>query len=189
MSLGYTRAMRAVMLEVPEELVEDRRRKGLDARDEVWAGVLHMVPPPASTHQRFARRLFLLLERIAERRGAEVLWETGVFDPTVEELRDYRVADLVIVATDKVSRRGVEGAATLVVEILSPNDESHDKLPFYARVGVGEVWFVDPITRKIEIFVSRDGAPVSVEGSELGIQVETVNGTLRITDGSDIAEI
>jgi Uma2 family endonuclease len=36
-----------------------------------------------------------------------------------------------------------EGAPTDVVEIRSPGDEAFEKLPFYAQLGVPEVWIID----------------------------------------------
>jgi len=192
MSLGYTRSMRAVMLEVPEALLEDRRRKGLDKKDEVWAGVLHMVPPAASGHNRIARDLLLVLVRIAKRLDAEVLFETGLFDPE-QGLKNFRVPDLVVVDAANLSKRGVEGKATLVVEVLSPNDESRDKLPFYAAMGVREVWLIDPTSRAVEVFTLRGArlALVKARGGAfrspaLGVELETVKGKLQIRDGDQI---
>jgi len=54
--------MRVLMLEPPPELIEDRHRKGLDRFDEVWDGVLHMVPPPSHWHQKIERELLKVLE-------------------------------------------------------------------------------------------------------------------------------
>lgn len=191
MSLGYTRHMRGVMLEVPEELLAERRRTGAYRRDEVWAGVLHMVPPAASSHQRLSGRVFLVLSRIAARRGFEAMYESGLFDPP-EGVKNYRVPDLMIVDPRNVSRRGIEGIAELVIEILSPNDESRDKLPFFARVGVREVWLIDPNTNVVEMFQSRDGKPVKIEPplrSHLGLDLETIDGKLVIRDGDFVDEI
>lgn len=196
MNPGYTRSMRAVMLEVPEELLEDRRRRGLDKSDEVWDGVLHMVPPPAPRHNFLVSDLNAFLRRVAARRGLmPPVSETGVFDPT-KGLSNYRVPDLVIAAEGAYSERGVEGAATLVVEVLSPHDESRDKLPFYACVDAREIWIVDPKTRAIEVFESRDGEPVSVPSADgrilspLGIELSVILGPkLRLVDGADTAEI
>lgn len=191
MSLGYSRSMRAVMLEVPEQLLADRRRFGHDKRDEVWEGVLHMVPSPGTGHQRRARQLLFALAGIAERRGLEVLYETSVFDPP-EGLNNYRVPDLVMVDPTYVSDRGIEGHTILAVEILSPNDESRDKLPFYARVGVREVWLFDPKKHTVEMFQARDGVSVKVEPplrSVLGLELETVDGVLRIRDGAIVDDI
>jgi len=43
--------MKSVLVETPAELIEDRRRRGLDRRDEVWEGVYHMVPPATGEHE------------------------------------------------------------------------------------------------------------------------------------------
>jgi hypothetical protein len=46
--------MRTLVLDPPTaglgELLERRRRSGLDRLDEVWEGVLHMVPAPSGEH-------------------------------------------------------------------------------------------------------------------------------------------
>lgn len=196
MSLGYTRSMRAVMLEVPEWFLEDRRRKGQDKRDEVWAGVLHMVPPPSSHHNSLARDLLYVLRQLGTRRGLVELYETGVFDPVAGE-SNYRVPDLVLVAPEQISKRGIEGVATLVVEVLSPNDESRDKLPFYARVGVREVWLIDPTARVVEIYAPRGDTMVLVapanglhRSPQLGVELVTLAGPrLSIRDGINTHEI
>jgi hypothetical protein len=50
--------MRVVMLEAPQEvqaMLAERRKLGLDGRDEMRDGVLHMVPPAGGPHQRLAR--------------------------------------------------------------------------------------------------------------------------------------
>lgn len=44
--------MRAVLVEAPEAMLEERRRLGHDVFDEMWEGVLHMVPPAGGPHQR-----------------------------------------------------------------------------------------------------------------------------------------
>jgi Uma2 family endonuclease len=43
-------AKRAVWLDPWPHILEERRKKDLDRWDEVWEGVLHMVPPPAFDH-------------------------------------------------------------------------------------------------------------------------------------------
>ena len=46
-----------------------------------------------------------------------------------------------------------EGAPTAVVEIRSPEDESYEKLPFYAAPGVPEVWIIDRDSKESELHV------------------------------------
>jgi Uma2 family endonuclease len=169
---GYSRTvMRAAM--VPESMLEERRRRGHDRFDEVWQGVLHMVPPPSFHHQRIERRLLILLSPIAERRGLEVV--AGLFHPGVADSSDYRQPDLAIAGGSALSKRGVEGRVHLVIEILSKHDESRAKLPFYAEVGVAEVWLVDPHRFTVEVIGS----------SVLGISVEVIGTTLWIIDGDN----
>lgn len=193
MSLGYTHVVRLAM--VPDFILEDRRSKGLDRRDEVWAGVLHMVPPAAFAHNRLLRDLLIALLQIAKRRGLDVFSELGMFDPKAGE-NNFRVPDLVVAAPDRFSARGIDGAATLVVEVLSPRDESRAKLSFYAEMGVREVWLIHPVTRSTEVFELDDGelVPVKSVGAvvrspELGIDLEVVDGKLRLRDGEHVDDV
>ena len=79
-----------------------------------------------------------------------------------------------------------------MVEILSPNDETYQKLDWYASVGVGEVLIIEPETRGVELFANRDGPMTPVEPVViecLGVRAETVDGTLRMTWDGGSAEI
>ena len=147
-------SMNAVLIDPPAWFMEQRREMGGDRWDEVWEGVLHMAPQPTSTHQGIGSDLIPVLAPLAKSRGWLVRYEMSHFDPTLGE-KNYRVPDLVVAAPADISERGVEGRAELVVEILSPHDESRAKLPFYARHGVKEVWLIEPKTRAIEIYTLR----------------------------------
>ena len=79
------------------------------------------------------------------------------------------------------------------MEVLSPGDESRTKLPFYAKVGVREVWLIDPETRVLEVFTLRDGKLRSIRTRDgvvaslaLGIELATVKGKLHVRDGTQI---
>ncbi len=179
------------MLEVPQALLDERRAKGLDKSDEMWEGELHMVPPPSDEHQAVASELFLTLAPLAKRRGLLARYDpTGVFRPGVEN--DYRIPDQTYAHPDVRSERGIEGAASLVVEILSPYDETYRKLDWYAEVGVGEVLVIEPETRRVELFANRVGRMVPVEPAyieALGVRADTVDGRLRLTWEGGSAEI
>jgi Uma2 family endonuclease len=175
--------MRALILEVPESLLEERRRTGADLWDEVWDGVLHMVPAPSRWHQRFGGKLYVTLEPVAVTLGLEASYETSVYRSNVGE-RDYRTPDLVFYHPSFGSERGVEGKAELVIEILSPGDETYEKLPFYAEVGVREVVVVHPETRALELFLPEAGkmkkvspdAAGSLRSKALGVTFTPVAG-------------
>ena len=58
-------------------------------------------------------------------------------------------------------------AAALVVEIVSPDDESWQKLPFYAAHGVDEVLILDPEERSVHWLALSDGEYREAERSGL----------------------
>ena len=120
-----------------EALLERRRRLGQDLFDEVWEGVLHMNPAPHSRHGRLEWQLAGLLAPLADDAGLRAL---GQFN--LGEEGDYRVPDGALV------RPGPDAVylptAALVLEIVSPGDETWEKLGFYAAHGVEELLIVDP---------------------------------------------
>ncbi len=147
--------MRTLILEPSsvglDALLEQRRRAGLDRLDEVWEGVLHMVPAPSGEHADVTQQLAVILDGPA--RTAGLVPAMGEFNLGVSE-RDYRVPDGGL---HRGRPRGVWLAtAALVVEILSPGDESWEKLPFYARHAVDEVVLVDPAQRAVH-WLARTG--------------------------------
>jgi len=186
--------MRAV---VPDEWVEERRRLGLDGRDEMGDGVLHMVPPASSAHGRLEHRIAVLLDSSATSRGLWVMGEPGVFDPAISDMTSYRVPDVGFARPEDVSERGIEGRAALVVEVLSPGDDSYEKLPFYRRVGVGELLYVDVKTKDFEVR-RPDGdtwllvAP-SGDGwtglASLGVALRWTDGRLQVRTDAGIEEV
>jgi Uma2 family endonuclease len=127
-----------------DELLERRTRSGLDRLDEVWAGVLHVIPAPSLAHARIAQQLAELLGPAA--RAARLDSAMHEFNLGDSE-RDFRVPD------GALHRPGAAGTwlptAALVVEILSPGDETWEKLPFYAAHDVDEVLIVDPGKREV----------------------------------------
>jgi Uma2 family endonuclease len=134
--------VRAVVLDPPtaglEELLERRRRSGLDRLDEVWKGDLHMVPAPSGPHSTVEWQLAHLLTPLAERAG---LHAGGQFNLGESE-QDFRVPDGGLHRTPPLVMW--YSTAALVLEIVSPGDESWEKLPFYAAHDVDEVLIVDP---------------------------------------------
>ncbi|GAA1397500.1 hypothetical protein GCM10009613_50290 [Pseudonocardia kongjuensis] len=167
------------MLDPPKAMLDERRRLGLDGRDEMWDGVLHMVPPPGEPHQGISSELFLILAPLAKRRGLDPRMETGLF----RSEHDYRIPDQLYRRPEHRSGRGAEGA-DLVVEIRSPGDETYEKIEFYAAAGVRELLVVHPDDRRAEVFraVGTRLLPVQATGGVLGL--ETLGVELRTTAGA-----
>jgi Uma2 family endonuclease len=189
--------MKAVLLEPSPEWLEERRKWGADRWDEVWEGVLHLVSPPKTRHQRFEGALERALSQLAVARGLECFRQLGFFDPKNMD-ENYRVPDITILRTEDVGERGAMGRAELVIEVLSPHDESREKLPFYAKHRVGEVWIVDPITCVPEIYTLRGTTYFAIapnrhgvaEAPRLELELKVIDGPkLRISWADGSAEI
>lgn len=180
------------MLETPTEMLDERRRLGLDGRDEMWDGVLHVVPPAGGPHQRLSGDFYFIARPLAERRGLVAHFETGLFGS--EE--DFRVPDLSFSRPEHLSERGVEGAE-LVVEVRSARDESYAKLDFYAAMGVREALVLHPQGRRFELFRNVDGRMVPVSPAHdgavacevLDVRLATLDGRLRSTWADGSAEV
>jgi len=120
-----------------EALLERRRRLGQDLFDEVWEGVLHMNPAPHSRHGRLEWQLAGILAPLVADTELRAL---GQFNLGGEG--DYRVPDGGLVRPDRDAV--YLPTAALVLEIISPGDETWEKLDFYAAHGVEELLIVDP---------------------------------------------
>lgn len=145
---------------VIEAWLQERRARGLDGRDEVWEGVHHVVPHEHGRNGAVAMQLVLLLSGPARAVG---LLAGGSFN--LGEPKDFRVPDLGF-------HRGSPDAlyfptAALVIEVLSPDDETFAKFDFYARHGVDELWVVDPLEHTVRIWTLRDGCYDEVDASAL----------------------
>jgi len=151
--------VKAVMASVPESLLEWRKRTGADRYDEMWEGVLHMPPAPTIDHEdlQWALETYLRL-RWAKARRARVARMN--LSPPGGWPHDYRVPDLILWGIDKTKmnrRTHFEGPPDVVVEIRSSDDESYEKLRFYARLGIVEIWVIDCETKAPEIYLLRGG--------------------------------
>lgn len=157
--------MRTVVLDPPtsgfEEMLERRRRSGLDRFDEMWEGVLHMVPAPGHAHASVEAKLFRIIGPAADDAGLEAIGQSNLG----EDEHDYRVPD------GALHRPGEYGTwhptAALVLEIVSPGDESWEKLPFYAAHDVDEVLIVDPKQRSVDWLALHGGEYHPIERSRL----------------------
>ncbi len=157
-----------------DELLERRRRAGLDRLDEVWEGVLHMVPAPSFEHACITQQLAELLGPLA--RAAGLTATMGEFNLGESE-HDFRVPD------GGLHRPGAAGVwlatAALVVEIVSPGDQTWEKLPFYAAHRVDEVLIVDAGERRVHLLARRAGEYQAVERSSL-IDLSSIELSERI---------
>ena len=176
--------MRAVMPEVPPDILAWRKRTGADTWDEMWEGVLHMAPVPNREHQdlEWAMETYLRL-RWARPLGNRVYHEINLASPGGWP-NNYRIPDLLLLTPERFGidhNEYFEGAPDVVVEIRSPGDESYEKLAFYAQLGVPEVWIIERDSKAPEIYVLRAGRYMQRAAGAAGWVLSDVTGIeLRI---------
>lgn len=125
-------------------------------RYEIHAGELSVTPAPGTKHQRVIGRLFVALQTFVGGAGRGevfiapidvILSDTTIVQPDIVWIAPDRV--------DVISARGIEGAPTLAVEIISPSTTAIDrttKRQLYARHRILWYWIVDPEARTVEIY-------------------------------------
>lgn len=130
-----------------------------DQRWEILGGKLYnMSPGPSTRHQQVSVELTVQIHR-ALRSG-----DCRVFAAPIDvKLSDQDVVQpdiLVVCDPSQILENYIEGPPKLVIEILSPSTQAHDrvrKMRLYAKSGVQEYWLVQPEAQTLEIFHLRDG--------------------------------
>jgi len=161
---AYTPSMTSVLLRDPpavlREWLERRRALGQDGFDEMWDGVYHVAP---MAHGRQGRTEIALAVVLYARARAAGLYPSGPLN--IGHSQDYRVPDGAYLRTRETALWNP--TAAIVVEVLSPADESRLKSDFYLGVGVEELLLVDPLERTVEWFVRGTDAYVAADHSTL----------------------
>ena len=148
--------MKAVFPELPEDVQAFRRRTGADRWDEMWDGVLHMPPMPNFDHQGLVLDLEDWLRHNGSRPNQGRVWIVVNVASPGGWPNNYRAPDIVLMT--RLHKRQIlgshmEGPPLVAVEICSPNDETYEKLPFYAELGTPEVWMIQRDSREMELLI------------------------------------
>ena len=140
-----------------------------DDRKEIINGeVFLMAPAPSSDHQEVSGEIFRQLANFLEGKRCKVYhapFDVRLFERDGDTPKDVDTVvqpDITVVCdTSKIDKRGCKGAPDLVVEILSPSTQRHDrlvKLNLYQRAGVCEYWIVDPNNQAVQVMLLDGGS-------------------------------
>jgi Uma2 family endonuclease len=128
-------------------------------RVELQAGFLVEEPRPVARHQLTLGRLNELLRPLARRTGAVVVTEMDLI--LARRPDTVRAPDIAVFTADQWKRvdpdRPYEGAAELVIEVLSPSNrpgDMHAKIADYLAAGVSLVWVVDPWSSTVRVYTT-----------------------------------
>jgi Uma2 family endonuclease len=120
-----------------------------------------VAPDPDGRHGEVQAELSALLKPVAHRLG---LRRTTTFN--LGHLGDFRVPDGGLLP----GPLGVwHDTAVLVVEILSPDDQTFDKLDFYTAHGVRELLVADWRDRSVRVFALQEGQAERDRSEVLGM--------------------
>ena len=142
-------------------------------RVELLDGELIMMAPPARIHQEISVELMRQLANFLEGKRCRVYhapFAVRLFEQdgdTPEDVKTVVEPDISVVCDPgKLDGRGCKGAPDMVMEILSPSTQRHDrlvKLDLYQRAGVREYWIVDPDSRTVQVFLLEHGSVLPQE--------------------------
>jgi Uma2 family endonuclease len=123
-----------------------RWNNGTDTRYELVGGFPLAMTPPSEPHGALAIRLGARVDAsLASRRPCRAVAEAGIVHP--EHADDFFVADIAVTCAPVDRRRQYMSEPILLVEILSPSTERHDrrvKVPVYQRIpSAQEILLVD----------------------------------------------
>ena len=105
------------------------------------------------------------------------LIETGPFN--LGRASDFRVPDGGYHRSMPQADALYVATAALVVEVLSQDDETHEKLPFYAAHGVEEVIVVEPASRTVRIRTFADSYEDLAVSGVLGLSADGLQSAIR----------
>lgn len=125
-------------------------------------GWVYMSPSPSIKHQRISGNLYIKFRNFLQGKNCEVFHA-----PVDIELKNERMEGAKIVIPDlsvicdksgfTVSR--YIGVPNLIVEILSPSNQTHDlitKLNLYMNYGVNEYWIVNPMLNAVSVYALNE---------------------------------
>ena len=140
---------------------------GENERIEIINGEAVMMSPPTRIHQEILMELSRQLANFLEGKKCKVYpapFAVRLFEKdgdTPEDVDTMVEPDISVVCDhDKLDKHGCKGAPDLVVEVLSPSTQRHDrlvKLDLYQRAGVREYWIVDPDSSTVQVFMLKAG--------------------------------
>jgi Uma2 family endonuclease len=127
---------------------------GTDTRYELVGGFVIAMAPPAANHGELAMRVGSRLSAaIAGRPPCRVISEAGIVHP--DRADSFFVSDLAMTCAPRGPRQQYVEAPILIVEVLSPSTQVHDrgfKLPVYREMEtVQEVLLVSSDARYVEL--------------------------------------
>lgn len=148
--------------ELEARIKAERDSTGASQHDEVWDGVTIVAPLANDEHQGLVGLLTgIFADTIYWPGLGQVRPGINLSDRARGWTHNYREPDVAVILNGSAAvNHGThwQGAVDFLVEIVSPDDRSRDKLPFYASLGVREVLIVDRNPWSLELYRLDNGS-------------------------------
>lgn len=155
---------------------------------EIIEGEVLLFSTPSRFHQDINGEMFRQLANYLDGKKCRVYaapFAVRLFEQdgdTPEDVDTMVEPDLSVVCDkSKLDKYGCKGAPDLVIEILSPSTQRHDrlvKLNLYQRAGVREYWIVSPEDQTVQVLTLSNGLllPHEVYGRDDIARVNVLEG-------------
>ncbi len=128
--------------------------------------VYKMSPGPSYIHQDICGNVYTPIKNFLNGKPCKVLFapfdvrlpKKGIDDKSIFTVLQPDIS--VVCDLAKLDRRGCIGAPDIVVEVLSPGNNSKElkrKYDVYEEAGVKEYWVVGPIYQTVTIYILHEG--------------------------------
>lgn len=137
-------------------------REETDRPIEYIDGVVFVAPSPSVAHQRISSRLHGQLFNLLEDKDCEVFPAPLDVEFSKGDAEDKKIVvpDLTVICDkDGLGSNKYSGSPTIVIEIISPSNQSQDlvtKLNLYMQHGVKEYWIVNPLLNTVQVYSLDD---------------------------------
>ena len=158
-----------------EQLIARRQALGLDKFDEVWEGDYHMAPAPHPRHGALLDELIAALRPAAEAHRLH-----GIGPCNLGTADNFRVPDYGYyrVRPDEV----FVPTMPIVVEVVSPGDETFEKFGHYHAFGVDELVLVVPDEQRVQLYErAADGFEEVARSTLFGVTADELTDALNWT--------
>jgi hypothetical protein len=175
---------------IEEQVLAMRVGTDGEQHDEMWEGVYVVTPLASNEHQRLVHRLSMILGQVIGTDVGDVFSGVNLSDRDEGWEKNFREPDVAaFLRGGRAIDRGThwQGAADFLVEIISPGERTHEKIPFYSSIGVVELLVVDRDLWSLELYRHENGQLTKVGQSTLAapdmLAARTVGLTFRLIPG------
>lgn len=153
-----------------------------DVKAEIFDNEIYYMASPSEVHQTLLLELATLINLYIKQKQGNCKVLPAPFDVKLSDnpLTIVQPDIMIVCDKNKLDGKRCNGAPDFIIEIISPNNSSHDyikKAYYYQKYGVREYWIVNPINKTITVNY--------FEGDRVGIS-HNFDSTIKVNIYEDL---